>query len=160
MICQNSKRLSVKRRLNCIAVEVLRADTLISGQLYLWPLWQNLAHTNSVFTHSHKRPAPVADTFSVFRGCPLTEALTVLRLPLDHREPRQTVLLCAILHFYSECLGFTEWSVEFWIAMKTLNKYRWINVNLPYLLCTVVFLAQNGEFKQFEGVCFCCLLYI
>ena len=62
-------------------VEALWTDTLVSGQLYLWLPWQNpvwtLAHTNSVFTHCLKRPAPVADTFSASRGCPLTGALTV-----------------------------------------------------------------------------------
>ena len=28
------------------------------------------------------------------------------------------------------------------------------------LLCIVVFVAQNGEYKQFEGFYFRCLLYI
>ena len=74
---------SIKTYKSCAVhtVEDLWADTLISGQLFLRPSWQNpvwtLAHTNSVFTHFHKRPAPVADTFSVSRGCPLTGALTV-----------------------------------------------------------------------------------
>ena len=49
---------------------------------YLRPPWQNpvwtLTHTNSVCTHSRKRPAPVADSFSAFRGCPLTGASTVI----------------------------------------------------------------------------------
>ena len=61
-------------------VEALWADTLVSGQLYLWPPWQNpvrpLAHTNSVFTYSHKRPARIADTFFTSRGCPLMRAST------------------------------------------------------------------------------------
>ena len=37
----------------------------------------NSSYPNSVFTHSRKRSAPVADTFSAFRGCPLTGASTV-----------------------------------------------------------------------------------
>ena len=36
-----------------------------------------LAHTNSVFTHSRKRSAPVADAPSASRGCPLTGTSTV-----------------------------------------------------------------------------------
>ena len=52
-----------------LTVEALWADTPLSGQFYLRPLWLNpvrtLAHTNSVFTYSRKRPAPVADTFFV-----------------------------------------------------------------------------------------------
>ena len=59
----------------------LWAATLISGQLYLRPPCQNpvwtLVHTNSVFTHSRKRPAPLVDTFSASRGCPLTGASAV-----------------------------------------------------------------------------------
>ena len=72
-------------------VKTLWADTLVSGQLYLLPPWQNpvwtLAHTNSVLTHSRKRPAPVADIFSASRRCPLTGASTVYdqqRLNLIH----------------------------------------------------------------------------
>ena len=53
-------------------------------QLYVRPPWQNpvwtLAHTNSVFIHSRKRPVPFADTFFASRGCPLTGASTVLPL--------------------------------------------------------------------------------
>ena len=44
---------------------------LVSGQVYL------LAHTNSVFRQSRKRPAPVADTFTASRGCPPTGTSTV-----------------------------------------------------------------------------------
>ena len=44
-------------------------NTPVSGQLYFQPPLQNpvllTSHTNSVFLHSHKRPAPVTDT------CPL-----------------------------------------------------------------------------------------
>ena len=71
-------------------VEVLWADTrkrtaqltavLTLSRLGLcqWrnPIW-TLAHTNSVFTHSHKRPVPVAYPFSASRRCPLTGASTV-----------------------------------------------------------------------------------
>ena len=40
------------------------------------PVWTP-AHTNSVFIHSRKRPAPVADTFPASQGCPLTGVSTV-----------------------------------------------------------------------------------
>ena len=67
------------RKLN--TVEVLLTDTLVSGQLYLRPPWQNPflpgSHTNFVYTHSGKRPAPVTDTISAFRECPPTGASTV-----------------------------------------------------------------------------------
>ena len=67
-------------------------DTLESGQLYLQPPWQipvwTLAHTNSVFTHSRKRPAPVAETFSASRGCPLTGASTVQFITLPWPDIR------------------------------------------------------------------------
>ena len=43
------------------------------------PSLNSIAHTNSVFTHSSKWPAPVADTFSASKGCPLTGALTVVQ---------------------------------------------------------------------------------
>ena len=63
-------------------VEALLTDTLVSGQLYLQPPSQNPVllnpHTNSVFSRSRKRPAPVTDTFLAPRGCPLTRASTVL----------------------------------------------------------------------------------
>ena len=56
-------------------------DTLVSGQLYLRPPSQSPdllnSHTNSVFSHSRKRPAPVTDTFFAPRGCPLMRASTV-----------------------------------------------------------------------------------
>ena len=62
-------------------VEALFADTLVSGQRSLQPPGQNSflpgAHINFVFTHSGKRPAPVTDTISASRGCPLTGASTV-----------------------------------------------------------------------------------
>ena len=59
----------VSRLRECVnTVEALWADTLVSGQLYLRPPWQNLvctpAHTNSVFAHSCKRPAPEAIFYS------------------------------------------------------------------------------------------------
>ena len=66
------------------AVEALWSDTLdlVSGQLYLRPPWQNsvwtLVYINPVLTHSRKRPAPVADSFSASRGCPLTGASTTI----------------------------------------------------------------------------------
>ena len=70
----------------CNTVKALWADTLISGQLYLQPLWQNpiwtLAHTNSVFTHSRNRPASVAETFPASRECLLIGAFTVIRSKL------------------------------------------------------------------------------
>ena len=51
-----------------------------SGQLYLRPPSQNPvllnSHTNSVFSHSRKRPAPVTDTFFASRGCLLMTAFT------------------------------------------------------------------------------------
>ena len=62
-------------------VKALLTDTLISGQLYLRPPSQNPvflnSHTNSVFSHSCKRPALVMDTFFASRWCPLTRASTV-----------------------------------------------------------------------------------
>ena len=68
---------------NWDTVEALWVDTLVSGQLYLQPPYQNpvltLAHKNSVFTHSRKRPASVVDTFSASQGCPLSGASTVPR---------------------------------------------------------------------------------
>ena len=52
-------------------------DTLASGQLYLQPPSQNPvllnSRTNSVFSHSRKRPAPVTDTFSRPEGVRLQE---------------------------------------------------------------------------------------
>ena len=63
-------------------MEALPTDTLVSGQLYLRPPSQNLvfltSHTNSVFLHSRKRPAPVTGTFFASRPCPLTRASTLL----------------------------------------------------------------------------------
>ena len=54
----------------------------VCGQLSLQPPSQKPvflnSHANSVFLHSRKRPAPVTDTFSASRGCPvLTRASTV-----------------------------------------------------------------------------------
>ena len=48
-------------------VEALPTYILVNEQLYLWlpsqdPVYLN-SHTNSVFLHSHKWPAPVTDTF-------------------------------------------------------------------------------------------------
>ena len=48
-------------------MEALLTYTLVNGQLYLWlpsqdPVYLN-SHTNSVFLHSRKWPAPVTDTF-------------------------------------------------------------------------------------------------
>ena len=64
-------------------------DTLVSGQLYSRPPCQNPVllsyHTNSVFSHSRKRPAPVTDTLFAARECPLTRASTVKTIP---RFPR------------------------------------------------------------------------
>ena len=68
-------------------VEAPLTDTLVSGQLYLRPPSQNPdlfnSHTNSVFSHSRKRPAPVTDTFFAPRGCPLTRASTVVLLRFE-----------------------------------------------------------------------------
>ena len=62
-------------------VEALLTDTLVSGKLFLRPPSQKPdyfnSHTNSVFLHSRKRPAPVTDTFFASGGCPLTTASTV-----------------------------------------------------------------------------------
>ena len=62
-------------------VEALLTDTLVSGKLFLRPPSQKPdcfnSHTNSVFLHSRKRPAPVTDTFFASRGCPLMRASTV-----------------------------------------------------------------------------------
>lgn len=62
-------------------VEALLMDTLVSGKLFLRPPSQKPdyfnSHTNSVFLHSRKRPAPVTDTFFASGGCPLTTASTV-----------------------------------------------------------------------------------
>ena len=62
-------------------VEALLTDTLVSGKLFLRPPSQKPdyfnSHTNSVFLHSRKRPAPVTDTFFASGGCPLTRASTV-----------------------------------------------------------------------------------
>ena len=64
-----------------LTVEAPLTDTLVSGQLYLWPPSQIPvllnSHTNSIFSHSSRRPTPVSDTSFVPRGCPLTGALTV-----------------------------------------------------------------------------------
>ena len=53
-------------------LEALPMDTLVSVQLYLRPPSQNLvfltSHTDSVFLHSRKRPAPVTGTFFPSRG--------------------------------------------------------------------------------------------
>ena len=60
-------------------VKALWADTHKRTALLtaaLAKLHFTLAHTNSAFTHSRKRPAPVADTFSASRGCSLTGAST------------------------------------------------------------------------------------
>ena len=64
--------------------EALLTDTLRprSAQLYLRPPSRNPifhnSHTNSVFLHSRKRPAPVTDAIFSSRGWPLTRASTVL----------------------------------------------------------------------------------
>ena len=46
-------------------VEALLTDTLVTGKLYFRPPSQNTvflkSHTNSVFLHFRKRPAPVTD---------------------------------------------------------------------------------------------------
>ena len=64
-------------------MEPLLTDTVISRQLHLRLPSQNPvhfpnSHTNSVFLHSRKRPAPaVTETFFASRGCPLTRISTV-----------------------------------------------------------------------------------
>ena len=62
-------------------VEALVTDTLVSGQLYLLPPSLNPvllnSNTNSVFSHSCKRPAPGTNTFYAYWGCPLTRASIV-----------------------------------------------------------------------------------
>ena len=59
----------------------------MSGQLYLRSPWKNPflpgSHTNFVFTHSGKRPAPVTDTISASPGCLLTGASTILNFELS-----------------------------------------------------------------------------
>ena len=58
-------------------VEAPLMDTLLSGQRYLRPSTQNPdlfnSHTNSVFSHSRKRPALVTDTFFAPEGVRLRE---------------------------------------------------------------------------------------
>ena len=74
-----SKSLTV---LQCYTVKAPLTDTLISGQLSLRPPSQNPvsfnSHTNSVFSHSRKWPAPVTDNLFGPQGCPLTRASTVV----------------------------------------------------------------------------------
>ena len=59
-------------------------DNLVSGQLYERPPSQNPVllnfRSNSILSHSRKRPAPVKDTFFAPRGCPLTRASTVTQI--------------------------------------------------------------------------------
>ena len=74
----------------------------LKGQLYLRPPSQNPvflnSYTFSVFFHSHKRPAPVMDTFFSSRGFPrtrpstvvkYTDLVTVLEAILTSRQPRE-----------------------------------------------------------------------
>ena len=75
------KGLTSKMNKKLHKVEVLLTDTLVSPQLFFRQPSQNPvllnSHTNSVFFHSHKRPAPVTDTFFTSLGCLLTRTSTV-----------------------------------------------------------------------------------
>ena len=63
-------------------VETFRMYTSVSGQLCLQPPSQNPfflnPHTNSVFLHSHKQPAPFTDIFFASQGCLHTRSTTVV----------------------------------------------------------------------------------
>ena len=104
--------------------------------------WQNpiltLAHTNSVSTHSRKQPAPVADTFSAFRGCPLTRASTVTVIILvqfrshsvnswtavDHPFPNNIIMtMHRSIHSYWD-LPTTATSVQWPVNSAQCNQCR------------------------------------
>ena len=72
-------------------VKALPTDTLISGQLYLRPPSQNPvflnSYTNSVFSHSRKRPALVMDTFLRPDGVRLRELPLYFEHLLDNDDP-------------------------------------------------------------------------
>ena len=65
-------------------VQALLMDTLVRRKLYLRPPSQNAvflnSHTNSVFLHSRKQPAPVTGNFFASWGCPLTRASSVFEI--------------------------------------------------------------------------------
>ena len=75
-------------------------------------------------------------------------------------QGNQTNCLTAVCY-----IAFWKWMYEiYWmvrrivkIVTKSMNKYLVNKHKFTFLLCTVVFVAQNGEFKWFEGFCFCCL---
>ena len=75
------KGLTSKMNKKLHTVEVLLTDTLVGRQLFFRPPSQNPvllnSHTNSVFFHSHKQPAPVTDTIFTSLGCLLTRTSTV-----------------------------------------------------------------------------------
>ena len=71
------QHLMVMLRYDAYTVEAPLTDTLVSGQLWLWPPSQNPillnSHANSVFAHSRKWPAPVTDSFLRAKGVCLLE---------------------------------------------------------------------------------------
>ena len=85
----SSPALSLSKHLEqAIFGEALLMDTLVSGQLYLRPPSQNPvllnSHTNFLFLHSRKRPAPVTDTFvRVPRESRAHESFLCIRIWID-----------------------------------------------------------------------------
>ena len=65
-------------------VEALLTDTLSPKRTAL--LAATLTNTNSVFLHSHKRPAPIMDTFFAPQGCPLRRASTEVKTTAKNIE--------------------------------------------------------------------------
>ena len=96
--------------------QVRVVPSLVSRHLYLRPAGKNPvllnSHTNCVFSHPRKQPAPVMDTFFGPQGCPLTRALTVLVYLLENGcfcvffGIVQIHLLSAELKYRSQVTGY------------------------------------------------------
>ena len=111
--------------LSQITVEALLLNTPISGQLYFRPPLQNPvllnSHTNSVFLHSHKRPAPVTDTFFTSQGCPLTKLPPYLKSFVVPRENKRVSRLLFLFFSLKVMLSFSTTHVHAWVDCKTVG---------------------------------------
>ena len=77
-----------------------------------------------------------------------------LLVPIRTQGPIQAVTVCSK---YKEMYGRILKSLNIVNLNRGISKLKLkINVNLPQLLCIVVFVALNGEFGRFGGFCVDC----
>ena len=106
-------------------MEALLLNTPVSGQLYFRPPLQNPvllnSHTNSVFLHSHKRPAPVTDTFFTSQGCPLTKLPPYLKSFVVPRENKRVSRLLFLFFSLKVMPSFSTTHVHARVDCKTVG---------------------------------------